>query len=533
MSDPAPNPPAGLPVHTGTDLRRPTEPPIFAKSTPGHCGAELPAAGVDTPPDGDLLAGCALRGTPPELPQLAEPQVVRHYTRLSHLNHSIDLGFYPLGSCTMKYNPKLNDEVAGMPGFRDLHPYQDVTEVQGTLALMWELEQVLCTITGMCRATMQPSAGAHGELVGILMIRAYHSDRGDTARDTVIVPDSAHGTNLATATMAGYKVVEIPSSDRGLIDLDALRGALSERTAALMLTNPNTLGLFEEDILEIARLAHEAGALVYYDGANLNAIMGKARPGDMGMDVVHMNLHKTFSTPHGGGGPGAGPVAVGELLEPYLPVPLVARRGFRAEDGTSEGGAADQVAAHGPVGVTAGGHPSFFFDYDRPHSIGRVKGFYGNVAVLVRAYAYILRMGADGLTRASEDAVLNANYLRARLRDRYDVPHDRTCMHEFVASAARQHHLGVGAGDIAKRLLDFGVHAPTIYFPLIVPEALMIEPTESEDLRTLDAFVAVMAEIDREVTETPRVVLDAPHTTPVHRPDEAKAAREPVLRWRG
>lgn len=491
------------PPHTGTDLRRPTEPPIFAKSTPGHHGAELPPAGVDTLPVADLLAGCALRSTPPELPELAEPQVVRHYTRLSHLNHSIDLGFYPLGSCTMKYNPKLNDEVAGMSGFRDLHPYQDVTEVQGTLALMWELEQALCTITGMRRATLQPSAGAHGELAGILMIRAYHRDRGDTRRDTVIVPDSAHGTNLATATMAGLKVLEIPSSDRGLIDLKALRGALSESTAALMLTNPNTLGLFEEDILEIARLAHEAGALVYYDGANLNAIMGKARPGDMGMDVVHMNLHKTFSTPHGGGGPGAGPVAVGELLEPYLPVPLVARR---------EG--------------------AIFFDYDRPHSIGRLKGFYGNVAVLVRAYTYIVRMGADGLTRASEDAVLNANYLRVRLHDSYDVPYDRTCMHEFVASAARQHHLGVGAGDIAKRLLDFGVHAPTIYFPLIVPEALMIEPTESEDLRTLDAFVAAMDQIHKEVTETPQVVLDAPHTTPVRRPDETKAAREPVLRWR-
>jgi len=489
------------------------EPPIFAKSTPGHHGAELPGAGVDTPSAADLLAGCALRATPPELPELAEPQVVRHYTRLSHLNHSIDLGFYPLGSCTMKYNPKLDDEVAGMPGFRDLHPYQDVTEVQGTLALMWELEHALCAVTGMRRATMQPSAGAHGELTGILMIRAYHRDRGDTARDTVIVPDSAHGTNLATATMAGYKVVEIPSSDRGLIDLETLRGALGEGTAALMLTNPNTLGLFEEDILDIARLAHEAGALVYYDGANLNAIMGKARPGDMGMDVVHMNLHKTFSTPHGGGGPGAGPVAVGELLEPYLPVPLVDRR-------------------DGDVGVTAGAHRSFFLDHDRPHSIGRMKGFYGNIGVLVRAYAYILRMGADGLTRASEDAVLNANYLRVRLRDRYDVPHDRTCMHEFVASAVRQHHRGVGAGDIAKRLLDFGVHAPTIYFPLIVPEALMIEPTESEDLRTLDAFAAVMDTIDREATETPRVVLDAPHTTPVHRPDETKAAREPVLRWR-
>ncbi len=505
MARRAPDPASpGGPWAAPDGCRRPMEPLIFEKSTPGHCGAELPLAGVETAPVDELLAGCALRTTPADLPQLAEPQVVRHYTRLSHLNHSVDLGFYPLGSCTMKYNPKLNDELAAMPGFRDLHPYQDESETQGTLGLMWALERALCAITGMARGSLQPSAGAHGELVGILMIRSYHREHGGGARDTVIVPDSAHGTNLATATMAGYRVVEIPSSSRGLIDLEALRGALSDRTAALMLTNPNTLGLFEEDILEIARLAHKAGALIYYDGANLNAIMGKARPGDMGMDVVHMNLHKTFSTPHGGGGPGAGPVAVGPLLEPYLPLPLVARR----EDA------------------------SYGLDYDRPRSIGRVKGFNGNVGILIRAYAYILRMGAEGLARASEDAVLNANYLRVRLADLYQIPHDRTCMHEFVASASRQHRLGVGARGIAKRLLDFGMHAPTIYFPLIVPEALMIEPTESEDLRTLDAFVEVMRQIEREIEETPEIVLDAPHTTPVHRPDETKAAREPILRWR-
>lgn len=509
----------------------PVEPLIYDKSRSGHRGAEVPAAGVDMPPAADLLAGAALRAVPPSLPELAEPQVVRHYTRLSRLNHAVDLGMYPLGSCTMKYNPKVDDEVAALPGFADLHPYQDVSEVQGALQLMWELEQALLAVTGMKRATLQPSAGAHGELTGVLMIRAYHRDRGESLRDTVIVPDSAHGTNLATARMAGYRVVELPSSARGLIDLETLRAALSQRTAALMLTNPNTLGLFEEDILEISRLAHEAGALVYYDGANLNAIMGKARPGDMGMDVVHMNLHKTFSTPHGGGGPGAGPVAVSELLEPYLPVPLVARR-----DGGSPNAPASSLALASPLAPAAAAvapPPTFFLDYQRPKSIGRVKGFHGNLGVLVRAYAYILRMGAEGLRRASEDAVLNANYLRVRLRDFYDVPHDRICMHEFVASASRQkHETGVTARDIAKRLLDFGVHAPTVYFPLIVPEAMMIEPTESEDLASLDHFASLLCRIAEEARREPRLVTEAPHTTPVRRPDETRAAREPVLRWR-
>lgn len=487
----------------------PVEPPIFEKSRPGHRGAEVPAAGVETPPVAELLSGAALRGAPPALPELAEPQVVRHYTRLSHLNHAIDLGIYPLGSCTMKYNPKVNDELAALPGFAALHPYQNPSEVQGALELMWELERSLCAVTGMHRATLQPSAGAHGELVGILMIQAYHRDHGGENRDTVIVPDSAHGTNLATATMAGYRVRELPSSGRGLIDPGALQAALTERTAALMLTNPNTLGLFEEDIIEISRLTHEAGALIYYDGANLNAIMGKARPGDMGMDVVHMNLHKTFSTPHGGGGPGSGPVAVGGTLEAYLPLPLVDRR----DD--------------------PGAGPYFYLECDRPRSVGRVKGFYGNVGVLVRAYAYILRMGGEGLRRASEDAVLNANYLRARLCDLYEVPFDRMCMHEFVASAARQkQETGVTARDIAKRLLDHGVHAPTIYFPLIVPEAMMIEPTESEDLASLDRFADLLRDIDREARREPAMVTEAPHTTPVRRPDETRAARQPMLRWR-
>ena len=507
------------------------EPLIFEKSRPGHRGADLPPAGVpDAPaPAGglpaaqaltldELLPCVALRARPPALPEMAEPQVVRHYTRLSRLNHAIDLGIYPLGSCTMKYNPKLNDELAGLTAFADLHPYQAEEDTQGTLALLWELEQALLAVTGMKRVSLQPSAGAQGELAGILMIRAYHRDHGGSARDTVLVPDSAHGTNLATATMAGYRVVELPSSERGLVDPAAVHAALSDRTAALMLTNPNTLGLFEEDILEITCLLHEAGALVYYDGANLNAIMGKARPGDMGMDVVHMNLHKTFSTPHGGGGPGAGPVAVGDLLEPYLPTPLVARR-VASRDGATD--AAPSIA-----------QPTFYLDYQRPHSIGRVKGFLGNIGVALRAWAYVKRMGRDGLTHASEDAVLAANYLRARLHDLYDVPYDRLNMHEFVASAARQKGRGVPAMDIAKRILDFDMHAPTVYFPLIVPEAMMIEPTESEDLASLDAFVDVLRQIDQETRDDPDVVRGAPHSTPVRRPDEVKAAREPVLRWR-
>ncbi len=491
------------------------EPLIFDKSRPGHRAAAIEAPGVETATAAELLAGAALRQRPPAIPELAEPEVVRHYTRLSHMNHAVDLGFYPLGSCTMKYNPKINDELAALPGFTWLHPYQAEADVQGILELMWELEQALLAVTGMCRASLQPAAGAHGELVGILMIRAYHRDHGGAERDTIIVPDSAHGTNLATAKMAGYRVVELPSSKRGLVDLGTLAEALSERTAAVMLTNPNTLGLFEDDILEITRLAHEAGALVYYDGANLNAIMGKARPGDMGMDVVHMNLHKTFSTPHGGGGPGAGPVAVCARLEPYLPTPLVERRDAPGAD------------ADGPAGA------GFHLVGDHPSSIGRVRGFYGNVGVLVRAYAYMMRLGGNGLLRASEDAVLNANYLRVRLHDTYDVPFDRMCMHEFVASASRQKHTtGVTARDIAKRLLDFGMHSPTVYFPLNVPEAIMIEPTETESRDTLDSFVDAMLRIDRESREDAAIVLEAPHVTPVRRPDETLAAREPVLRWK-
>jgi glycine dehydrogenase subunit 2 len=481
------------------------EPLIFDQSLSGHRGCDLPPAGVPPTALDDLLPGVRLRGLPPRLPEVSEARVVRHYTRLSQLNHAVDTGFYPLGSCTMKYNPKFDDRMAALPGFAGMHPYQPEEDAQGLLRLMHETEQMLLEITGMYRATLQPAAGAHGELTGILMVKAYHGDRGEAGRDTVIVPDSAHGTNLASAAMAGYRVVELPSSPRGLVDLAALRALLSETTAAVMLTNPNTLGLFEEDILEISRLTHEAGALCYYDGANLNAIMGKARPGDMGMDVVHLNLHKTFSTPHGGGGPGSGPVAVTAELEPYLPLPLVSL----ASEST------------GP----------FFLDYDRPRSIGRMKGFYGNIGVVIRAYAYLVRMGGDGLARASEDAVLNANYLRVRLAPDYKVVHDRTCMHEFVISVA-EHPGHTGAAlEIAKRILDFGMHAPTVYFPLIVPEALMIEPTETEDLRTLDAFAEVMKTISGELHDRPEVVHTAPHNTPVRRPDEARAARHPILRW--
>jgi glycine dehydrogenase subunit 2 len=495
-------------------MTKPMEPLIFEKSLPGAGGLDLPQPGVPAPPVEELLSGVPLRQKLPLLPQVSEPQVVRHYTRLSQLNHAVDVGFYPLGSCTMKYNPKVNDELAGLSGFADLHPYQDESEVQGVLALVWELEQVLLALTGLTRVSFQPSAGAQGELVGILMIRAYHREKeGSDRRNIVLIPDSAHGTNLATAAMAGYRVVELPSSERGLIDPDVLRRALSDQVAALMLTNPNTLGLFEEDILEISALVHDAGGLIYYDGANLNAIMGKVRPGDMGMDVVHMNLHKTFSTPHGGGGPGAGPVAVGGLLEPYLPVPLVGRRPV---SGTSDD----------PRG-------EFFLDYHRPRSIGRVKGFHGNVGVLIRAYAYMRRMGGIGLRQSAEDAVLAANYLRAGLSDAYHIPYDRPCMHEFVASAAKQKAHGVRAFDIAKRLLDFGVHAPTVYFPLIVPEALMIEPTESEDKAALDAFIEALLRIDQEAREDPELVLRAPVTTPVRRPDEVNAARRPVLRFEG
>lgn len=443
-----------------------------------------------------------LRTSAPQLPEVSEVDVVRHFTALSTRNHGVDSGFYPLGSCTMKYNPKRNERAARMPGFANIHPLQPESTVQGALALLYELQHDLAEITGMDTVSLEPAAGAQGEWTGLMMISAYHRDRGEY-RDKVIVPDSAHGTNPASVTMAGLKAVTIPSNADGSVNLDALRSVVGPDTAALMLTNPSTLGLFETDIGEIARVVHDAGGLLYYDGANANAILGYARPGDMGFDVVHLNLHKTFSTPHGGGGPGAGPVGVKQRLDKYLPKPLVAQ----SADGT------------------------YRFDWDRPNSIGKVKGFYGNFGVLVRAYTYIRTLGPDGLKRVSEHAVLSANYLMHKLQSAYDVPFNTVCKHEFVLSGRRQKQRGVKTLDIAKRLLDFGIHPPTIYFPLIVEECMMIEPTETESKETLDAFVEIMLQIAKEADETPEVVTGAPYQTVVGRLDEVTAARTPVLRY--
>ena len=473
---------------------------IFEMSRPGRGGAQLPAPKRE--PRTYLPEGMLRRDL--RLPELAEPEVIRHFVGLSRENFAIDLGFYPLGSCTMKYNPKVNEEMARLPGFSQAHPLEDPALVQGALELMWRLEEALKAVTGMRAVSLQPAAGAQGELTGILMIKAYHRSRGDTARSEVLVPDSAHGTNPATAAMAGYSVVEIPSDRRGGVDLASLREHLSERTAALMLTNPSTLGIFDENIEEIARLTHRAGGLLYYDGANLNAILGKARPADMGFDVVHLNLHKTFSTPHGGGGPGSGPVGVGEILVPYLPTPRIQRQ-------------------EGVLSLVDAG----------PSSIGRVRSFYGNFGMFVRAYAYIRGLGRDGLTEVAEDAVLNANYLRALLRDSFDVPYgERLVKHEFVVSFPRRvkEATGIRTLDVAKRLLDFGVHAPTVYFPLIVEEAMMIEPTETESKETLDAYAKTLIDIVREAEMDPESLRTAPHTTPVGRLDEARAARRPELR---
>ncbi len=474
---------------------------LFEMGAPGRRGALLPACDVLARPLGDLLPEKAQRGLSLELPELSEGEVIRHYTALSARNHGVDSGFYPLGSCTMKYNPKVNEEAAALPGFAYLHPCQDDSTVQGALELLYRAEAYLNEITGMDRVTFQPVAGAHGELTGLMLILAYHRSRGEN-RNKVLIPDSAHGTNPASAAMAGCSVVQIPSDARGLVDLEALKKALDEDTAALMLTNPNTLGLFEEEIAAIAAAVHGAGGLLYYDGANLNAIMGYTRPGDMGFDVVHLNLHKTFATPHGGGGPGSGPVGVKERLVPFLPLPLVEKRGA-----------------------------DFYLDYDRPQSIGKVHGFHGNFGVVVKAYTYMAMMGAAGLKQAAADAVLNANYLMERLKKSYLLTHDRLCKHEFVLSAAWQKKNGVSAADIAKALLDYGFHPPTVYFPLIVEEALMVEPTETESKTTLDRFATAMEEIARLAGEDPAQVTGAPHTTPVGRLDEVRASRQPRVRW--
>jgi len=478
-------------------------PVIFEWSTPGRIGASYPDPDVPRRALERLVPADQIRQTPPGLPEVSELDVVRHYTRLSHRNFSIDEGFYPLGSCTMKYNPKIHEEVARLPGFSRLHPYTPPEDAQGALELIWDLEQVLAEISGMERVTFQPAAGAHGELTGMLMIRAYFEARGER-RTKVIVPDSAHGTNPATATMAGFQVITVKSDPRGNLDVQALREAMDASVAAIMLTNPNTLGLFEEHIVEVEEIVHGRGGQMYLDGANFNAVLGITRPGDQGFDVMHMNLHKTFTTPHGGGGPGAGAVGVKAHLVPFLPVPVVEKDGDR-----------------------------FRLDDDRPQSIGKVRAFYGNFANLVRAYAYVRSMGAEGLRQVAETAVLNANYVLARLRDRFDLPYDRLCKHEFVLAGTRQKKQhGVTTRDMAKRLLDYGFHAPTIYFPLIVDEAIMIEPTETESKRTLDEFIEAMRAIDREAQENPGIVRDAPHTTPVRRLDEVRAARQPDLRWR-
>ncbi len=477
---------------------------VFEKSRPGRGGGKIPH-----PPKGvlDRLPAEARRARPPGLPELNELEVARHYVNLSQLNFAIDTGFYPLGSCTMKFNPKVNEWAARLPGFASLHPLAPDSTAQGTLQILFELEEILAEVSGMTAVSLQPAAGAQGELTGILMIRAYHRSRGDHDRLEVLVPDSSHGTNPATASMAGFRTITIPSAADGGVDLDAFRAALGPRTAAVMITNPSTLGLFESRIGELLDAVHEAGALAYMDGANLNAILGRFKPGEAGFDVMHINTHKTFSTPHGGGGPGAGPVGVGPRLVPYLPAPRV----LRADDGSY------RLERPG----------------ERPTSIGRLRSFVGNTGVLLRAYAYLRAHGAEGLAEVSQDAVLAANYLKQRLTGTYDIPYARYCKHEFVASAATiKRHTGIRTLDIAKRLIDYGFHPPTIYFPLIVEEGMLIEPTETESVETLDAFADALIRIAGEAAETPELVHEAPHSAPVRRLDEATAARQPNLRWR-
>lgn len=476
-------------------------PLIFERSLPGREGFRLGDADVPGVDLSETLGGEFLRQDL-DLPEVSEVDVVRHYTKLSKMNFGVDDGFYPLGSCTMKYNPKINEEISALPHFTELHPYAPEELAQGTLRFMYEMQKFLCEITGMDYFTLQPAAGAHGELTGILIIKKYLEITGEK-RNKIIVPDSSHGTNPATAKESGFEIVKVKSGKDGLVDIAELKKAVDEDVAALMLTNPNTLGLFEKAIPEISRILHEKGALLYYDGANLNAIMGIARPGDMGFDVVHVNLHKTFSTPHGGGGPGAGPVGVKAFLKDFLPKPIVEREGEK-----------------------------YFLNYDLPHSIGRMKAFYGNIGVVLKAYAYVRSLGARGLKEASEMAVLNANYLKKQVEDLFEVPVNAICKHEFVVSASNwKEKYGVRALDIAKRLLDYGFHPPTIYFPLIVEEALMIEPTETESKEALDAFAASLKRIYDEAQENPDLMQKTPHHMPVKRVDEVKAAREMKLKY--
>ncbi|MBI3996149.1 MAG: aminomethyl-transferring glycine dehydrogenase subunit GcvPB [Candidatus Omnitrophica bacterium] len=477
------------------------DPLIFERSVPGRRGYRLPPSDTPSRPPADMLPADQQRATPPQWPEVAEFDVVRHYTRLSQLNFSVDTHFYPLGSCTMKYNPKVNERVAALPGFAWIHPLQPASQVQGVLELLHGLEQLLCAITGMAAFTLQPAAGAQGELTGLKIVAAYHKRKRRT-RSTILIPDSAHGTNPASAALSGFSVVQLKSGPDGLIDLKEFKSKLNRDVAALMLTNPNTLGLFEYNIKTIAALLHEQDALVYMDGANMNALLGISRPGDMGVDLLQLNLHKTFSTPHGGGGPGAGPVGVAKALEDFLPVPRVRKRGTR-----------------------------FAWETRSRATVGRVHGWFGNIGVLVRAYAYIRALGREGLMRASETAIINANYLKAKLQETYPVPFHQSCLHEFVASAKPLKAHGVTAGDVAKRLLDYGFYAPTVYFPLIVEEALMIEPTETESKETLDQFIEALLRIAEEAKTNPELVRRAPQRMPVDRLDEVKAAREPNLRW--
>ncbi len=478
------------------------EPLIFELSKSGRKGYTLPKLDVEAKPIEDLIPSKLLRKESPHLPELNETEVVRHFVRLSELNYHVDHGFYPLGSCTMKYNPKINEDVARLPGFLEIHPFQPERTVQGALRLMKELEEYLAEISGMDAVTLQPAAGAHGELTSMMIVRRYHEKQGNP-RKIVLIPDSAHGTNPASVTLAGYQAKTIKSNERGLVNIEELKKHLNEDVAAFMVTNPNTLGLFESEIVKISELVHSVGGLMYMDGANLNALLGYVRPGDIGFDVMHFNLHKTFSTPHGGGGPGSGPVGVKKHLEPFLPVPRIVEKDGRLA-----------------------------LSYDFPDSIGKVHAFYGNFDVMVKAYTYIRMMGPDGLKRVAEAAVINANYLLALLKSAYKVAYDRFCMHEFVLTGRPFKKFGVRTLDIAKRLLDYGFHAPTIYFPLIVSEALMIEPTETETKETLEAFADALLKIAQEAKENPELLHEAPHNTPVRRLNDAYAAKNLDVRWK-
>lgn len=475
---------------------------IFELSKKGRRAYSLPQCDVPEEDISKLVPEKFIEKEELKLPEVSEVDVVRHFIRLSNKNFGVDTGFYPLGSCTMKYNPKINEDMANLDGFTGLHPYQPEETVQGALRLMYELSGKLSEIMGFDSVSLQPAAGAHGEISGLMIIKAYHEKRGDFKRKKIIVPDSAHGTNPASAACAGFDVVEVKSDEDGTVDIESLKSLLDDEVAGLMLTNPNTLGIFEKNISKIAKFVHGAGGLLYYDGANMNANMGKTRPGDMGFDVCHINLHKTFSTPHGGGGPGSGPIGTKKELSQFLPVPIVSKKNER-----------------------------YHLDYDRPYSIGKVRSFYGNFGVMVRAFSYILSMGAEGLREVSENAVLNANYIKESLKDYYNVPVEGACKHECVLGGLKNNKNGVTTLDVAKRLIDYGYHPPTIYFPLIIKEAMMIEPTENEKLETLDEFVENMIKIAEEVEKNPDIVRSAPNTTYIKRLDEVKAARKPVVKW--